>query len=586
MIENLFILGIVPKIAGNRKVIMGIVILLINYGISSLAAQAINGSFESKFKRYQKNEMFSGTTTHNWAPVAWQGERIHTQIVLWSDTDIKGLSYTISDFSNSTETLTDISTKLRFGQYIKGDIEARSCAEYPSHINSVEIMDALSNQVATTLKAIDPLKIWLTIDVPYTDITGTYTATFTVNGGDAPLVFNIALTLLDYRLPKVTDWEFHLDLWQFPMTILEHYNKANPDKTIKTWSDAHFELLKPAYNILADTGQKVITTYIKNGALGAESMVKWTRKTDGTWAYDFTVFDKYVTTLMSWGITKQISCFSPVGWNETTIPFWDEATRTTIDLNAPLGSETYETRWGDFLTAFKMHLDSKGWFHKTVLYLDEVSEEKLSHVVAVVHGNHADWKLGIAYSHRLPDSVKANFYDVSGILEDASSMGITNNKIATFYTSCTQKKPNNYVTPENNLAEMTWMSWHAQNEGYNGYLRWAYDFWRLTDPFDARDGNNTAGDFSMIYRSSNNTPIDFLPSLRLIMLREGIQDYEKLKRIKTILKKTSEPRHIETLKELDSIVGKFVKTSGADAEKLVREGQKTLESIAQKIAPY
>lgn len=542
-------------------------------------SQIIEGSFESKLKRYQKNETFIGTSAQNWNATAWKGERLSKQIVLWSDSNVSGLNYSVSDLTKNGDVIASSNISLRFGKYIKGDLEARSCSGYPNHPVEVEIADALSKVEITSLTSNDPIKIWISINIPSSAVAGQYSGTVTINGGISPLVFDINLVVVDYTLPDVANWNFHLDLWQFPVNILNHYNTANPSNIIAIWSDEHFALFEPAYKLLADAGQKAITTYVKDGALGAESMIKWTKRTNGTWEYDFTVFDKYVSTLMSWGITKQIDCFSPVGWNETIIPYWDETTGTMINLSAPLGSTTYNTRWDHFLTAFKTYLDNKGWFEKTVLYLDEVSEAKLNSVVSVVHGNNPNWKLGIAYSHGLSNASKANFYDLSGILEDASNDGISGNKISTFYTSCTQTKPNNYVTPENSPAEMAWMGWHAFKEGYDGYLRWAFDYWRLSDPFDARDGAHTAGDFSMIYRASNNVPSEVLSSMRLEMLRDGIQDYEKLKILQTSLESSTDPYDQEILNELNNIIDNFGKTSGAGAEQLIIQGQKAIEEI-------
>lgn len=547
---------------------------------SVLSAQIINGSFESKFKRYQKNETFSGAQTQNWNVTAWKGERIHKQIVLWSNTNVNGLSYNVGNLTDGgVNHIMSSNISLRFAKYIKGDPEARSCSEYPTHPTAIEIADALSKEEVNVLSSTDPLKLWVTINVPSNAVAGNYTGTITVNGGAIPLVFTIVVNVVDYTLPNVENWSFHLDLWQFPVNILNHYNTANPINPITMWSDEHFALFEPAYKLLANAGQKAITTYIKDGALGAESMVKWIKKTNGTWEYDFTAFDKYVSTLMSWGITKQIDCFSPVGWNEAIIPYHDEATNSTINLNAPLGSTEYNVRWNHFLTAFKIHLDSKGWFNKVILYLDEVSEAKLLNVTSLVHGNNANWKLGIAYSHGLSNASKANFYDLSGILEDASNNGITSDKISTFYTSCTQTRPNNYVTPENNPAEMTWMGWHAFKENYDGYLRWAFDYWQLSDPFDARDGGHTAGDFSIIYRGSNGSPSEILSSIRFEMLREGIQDFEKLKILKTSLEGSSNPYDQEILNELNNIINDFDRTSGVGAKQLIIRGQKAIADI-------
>jgi len=564
----------------NTKIFNILIIVLFLFGYK-LHSQNLQGSFESKFKRYEKSENFTGIQTQNWNTVAWKGERIHTQIVLWSnDSDINGLSYSISDFLNGSNRIESSNIKLRFGKYVKGDPESRTCSAYPTHPTYVEIIDALTEEEINSFTSADPLKIWVTLDVPKNTTAGEYNGTITINSATNPLVFNISIQVVDYTLPDVVNWNFHLDLWQFPVNILNHYNTSNPSNTITPWSDEHFNLLEPFYKLLADSGQKSITTYVKEDALGATSMIKWIKKVNGTWEYDFTVFDKYVNKLMSWGITKQISCFSPVGWNEEIIPYWDESTNAKINLNAPLNSKIYSDRWDHFLTEFKIHLDSKGWFDKSVLYLDEVSEDKLDRVVSVVKGNNENWKLGIAYSHGLTNASKSNFYDLSGILEDASNEGITGNKISTFYTSCTQLQPNNYITPVNSPAEMSWMPWYASNKGFNGYLRWAYDYWQRTDPFDARDGAHTAGDFSMIYRASNNSPSKVVTSIRFELLREGIQDFEKLKILKSSLEASPDPYDKEILQALNTIISKFTINSGSNSEQLVIEGQKAIEEIS------
>lgn len=549
--------------------------------VQKVSAQTLHGSFEEKFRRYGKGEVFAGSKSSAWETVAWKGERIHRQIVLWSDQSMEGLVYEVSDLINGPEEINSDQIQLRFGKYIRGDGEARSCSKYEVHDSDIEIADALSETEIQALSPDDPIKVWVTIDVPASTEAGSYNGTIKVSGTSSELIFTVNLEVVSRTLPPVTEWGFHLDLWQFPKQILDHYNSANSANIIALWSAEHYALLEPSYLKLADMGQKAITTYIKGGSLGAPSMVAWTLQSDGTWSYDFSVFDNHVNMLKSWGITKQISCFSPVGWNENTIPYFDEASGSDKELDATIGSETYNERWDYFLTAFKNHLDSKGWFEETVLYLDEVSEEKLEAVASVVHGNHANWKLGIAYARGLSTASKANFYDLSGILEDASNEGIEADKISTFYTSCTQTRPNNYITPENSPAEMTWMGWHALSQNYDGYLRWAFDYWQDNDPFDARDGAHTAGDFSMIYRNANSSPMTYSSSIRMEMLREGIQDYEKVKILKAALADSEDPFDAQALEALEELLLKFGKTSGTAAASLVSEGQQLLAQIVK-----
>lgn len=540
----------------------------------------IHGSFEEKFTQYKEFQYFSGSKTQIWEEKAWKGERIYKQIVLWSSSDIKDIQYSLTELESDKGSIPLSAMKFYFGQYVTGDPEARSCSKYSSHPVAVRMIDALSTIKKTTLKANDPIKMWLVIDIPQTTHAGVYSGNLTIIGsGSSKIIFDLKITVSDRILPSADKWSFHLDLWQFPATVLEINNKFNPNNKVELWSDKHLSILETAYKYLAGCGQKVITAYIVDGALGSESMIKWIKKENGNWQYDFTAFDKYVSTLMSWGINKQISCFSPYGWNGSRISYWDEVANQKRTVNPELDSEFYSERWDHFLTEFKIHLKNKGWFEKTVLYMDEIAEEDLKLLLSIIHGNDPKWKLGIAYMHPISSDIRSSFYDFSGILEHASNEGIAYEKVSTFYTSCTQLFPNSYVTPQNNTAEMTWMAWHALNENYAGYLRWAFDYWQLTDPFDIRDGKHTAGDFSLIYRSSNIQPMEYLPSLRLEMLRDGIQDFEKVKLLRQELSTSHNQSEIQLLNTLENVISKFDRNSGTQALSLVKDAQSLLDSF-------
>ncbi|MCG8308543.1 MAG: GEVED domain-containing protein [Cytophagales bacterium] len=543
-------------------------------------SQDFNGSFESRFVRYQKGQAYIGEVSDSWDEIVWRGERVHKQIILWSNSTISDLRYQVEDLKGESGIISKSDVKIRFAGNVKGDEKALTCSQYAEgHSTNVEIADALMDREVNEIDSSDPLKLWITIDIPSNTKAGKYSGNLEISHISGSLAFSINLEVVDFKIPNVSEWSFHLDLWQFPLNFLHHHNRLNPDNIILPWSQDHYELIEPAYQLLADLGQKVITTYIKGGSLGAESMVQWIKKSDGTWSYDYTDFNTYVEFMFSLGINAQISCFSPVGWNEEKIPYYDEASNMPLDLYAPLNSPEYAERWDHFLTDFKNHLRSKGWFDKTVLYLDEVQEDKLHAVISVVKGNDSAWKLGIAYSHAIEKSIADEFYDLSGILEQASIYETDSDKIFTFYTSCSQKFPNSYVTPENNPAEMTWMSWHAFNGGYNGFLRWAFDYGLKNDPFDARDGAHTAGDFALVYRNPGDYPFSYSSSIRMELLREGIQDYEKINVLVDHLAKSEHPADLQVLNELRSVISRFGKTSGKYANSIIPEAQELLKQI-------
>ena len=75
--------------------------------------------------------------------------------------------------------------------------------------------------------------------------------------------------------------------------------------------------------------------------LYTSTMVKWHEAADGKWSFDYTGFDKFVAQMMSWGIGRQISGFSLVGWN-TSIGYTD-ASGEARTLKLTVGSDEYRT---------------------------------------------------------------------------------------------------------------------------------------------------------------------------------------------------------------------------------------------------
>ena len=541
------------------------------------SAAQLDGTFVSKFDRLGQTWIGGAAIKNTHKEAGWRGERVYFQVFVWSESDLP-LSFSLSDFKGQ-DVISVENAQIRFPGYVKGDQEARDCGGYQSRSAPYFIGDVLIDEAPVLVKKHDTVAIWVSLDVPSGSSPGNYSGALTVSTESKSLVFWMNLEVLPMTLPSRANWSFHLDLWQFPTAGLQHYNTAHPNAHVDVWSDAHFDFIRPAYEILADAGQKVISAHIKQNALGSPSMIKWSKDENQVWSYDFTVFDRYVDEMMTLGINKQISCFSPVGWNESVIPYWNESSQAWEEIEVPIGSDEYSMRWDHFLTAFKDHLDDKGWFDISVLYFDEVSESKLNSVVKMVQANDPSWKLGIAYSHGLSGETKSNFYDLSGIIGVASNSGVAEDGTSTFYTSCTQTFPNNYVTPENSLAEMTWMGYYSSQRKFDGYLRWAFDYWKNSDPLDIRDQSNTAGDFSFIYRNGNDLPVRYYSSIRLEMLREGIEDFEKIRKLKEVYGQSDDPQEIKLIEALDQLLIEFTLHSSKRAKEVVMEAQRELKRL-------
>ncbi|WP_195630162.1 DUF4091 domain-containing protein [Bacteroides finegoldii] len=533
---------------------------------SEPAATTLQGSFESKFVRYSKGQQHEGQTVAAkiatlWKDTLWQNDRTHKQIVLWSgDKKYTGLTYHVSDLMSGANTISASNIQLRFPSYVKGDDRALDCRSYENRTTTL-IADALSEDPVTTLTVQDPLKIWVTVNTPANAAPGIYTGTITVKSeGEEKVALNLELCVVNHKLPDVADWKFHLDLWQFPFQLATLCRTDGED--IILFSDEYFEMMKPFYQLLADAGQKAITTYIKDGAFNTgQTMVKWSKNASGEWEFDYADFDKFVEKMMEWGIEEQINCCSLVGWN-TSIGYKD-ASGTDRTLELVVGSTEYNAIWTDFLTSFKAHLKEKGWFDKAVLYMDEIQEEQMKAVIALIKANDENWKIGLAGGN-VSLEIENALYDYSTVLGYERQ---STNAVSTFYTSCSQQFPNNYVTAETSPAEMPWMAWYARAKGFKGYLRWAYDYWTQSDPADIQDGSNAAGDFNMIYRSGNTSAAVPLSSIRLELLREGIQDYEKVRILDNV--------------QLNAAIQSFLNaSSGREAAKLVGTSEKLLKELS------
>lgn len=554
-------------------------LLLLCSGIAM--GQTLNGSYADKFIRYQQYQAFAGTSTTSWTDTAWKGDRLYKQIVLWSSSNITGLSYVVSNLVKGGSTISSANIKLRFENYVIGDTGAQACGFYPGTgvaRQKVYIADALSETVVTSVSATDPLKLWATVDIPSTAAAGTYTGTIKVKKAGAVLkTFNINILVSNSTLPAVNDWKFNLNIWQFPFNLRDQV-QWNGGVNISPFSTQYFSLIKPFYKMLADQGQKRITSYMFDGAFKyGQSMVKWIRNPSGTWSFDFSNFDKYVDSLTSWGMTGYIDCFSVLGW-QSGIAYYDSTDLATVSPNSPwpntITSPGFATTWTSFLTALRTHVTGKGWFERTVLYLDEIPAANMDTVVSLVKAENASWKIGYA-GHGLSAATESQVFDYTIFLGYETSVNGTQptGSMTNYYTSCSNTIPNNYITPVNNPAEMTWCAWHARNMGFAGFLRWAYDYWTNADVTNMQDGGNTAGDFEMIYRSDNSPSSQPLSSIRMELLRDGIQDFEKI----AIVGSSYAP--------LANIVGQCNGTSGNNALGLMRAGQSQLKRMAALLVP-
>jgi hypothetical protein len=398
-----------------------------------------------------------------------------------------------------------------------------ACGQRPDKAqwDSSLVADVLYKPFLEEIGACTAQPVWINVRIPQEVGAGVYRGVVTVSGkGFADRALKMEITVSDRVLPSPGQWEFHLDLWQNPYAVARYYN-------VPLWSDAHFDAMRPVMQWLADAGQKVITATIMHRPWNGQtedpfdSMVSKVRKIDGTWEYDYTVFDRWVGFMMSLGIDRQINCYTLIPW-ALSFDYFDQATNRVLFVETKPGDAAYGAYWGAFLKDFSAHLRRKGWFERTAIAMDERGLEAMKEAIRVIREADPEFKISLAGNYH--PEIEGDLYDYClgfglHFPEAVKAARDKAGKVSTVYTCCSEARPNTFTfSPP---ADATWIGWHAAAGDYDGYLRWAYNSWTADPLRDSRFRTWAAGDCYLVYPGYS--------SIRMERLIEGIQDYEKIR---------------------------------------------------------
>ena len=458
---------------------------------------------------------------------AWKGERVSAQLVVWTPEALDNLSFIVSDLTSGKETISKDNVRTGFVRYVmtdelnkdgKGGCGYRKSSDYDSTL----VADPIDHIASTlTVPANATQGGWISVRVPQQVKAGKYTGTVTVKDGDKVLSeLKLAVNVKNRTLPASTEWAFHLDLWQNPYAEARYYN-------VEPFSKEHFDRMRPDMQNYVDAGGKVITASIMHKPWNGqtydpfESMVTWLKKADGTWYFDYTVFDKWVEYMMSLGVKKQINCYSMVPWR-LSFQYFDQASNSFKYLDAKPGEAAYDEFWGNMLTSFAKHLKEKGWFDICAIAMDERPMEVMQKTLKVIRKADPDFKVSLAGNYH--EEIEPDLYDYCIVIgqnfpEEVRLRRVAENKRTNYYTCCTEAHPNTFTFSD--PAEAAWMSYYSSKKHLDGYLRWAYNSWPLEPLLDSRFRSWAGGDTYLVYPGARSC-------IRFERLIEGIQAHEKI----------------------------------------------------------
>jgi len=495
------------------------------------------GSTDRRYARGLVPDLAETDGGRRWSAVAWRGERASGQVVLWTGEGARQVRLAASALrSEAGDELPRDCLQVRFVRYVLGDGQV--------------LGDVLDTAARLDLAPHSARPVWVSVEPPADARPGLYRGRVEVRAeGVEPLAFEVEVEVLPAVLPPAAEWAFRLDLWQNPYALARYHH-------VEPWSPQHLALLEPHLRLLAGAGQKCITTTIVYQPWGTQtydpydSMVEWTRRADGTWSFDYTHFDQYVELCDRCGIRDSISCYSMVPWTNR-FRYLDEATGDYAYVQAAPGTEEYATLWRAFLGDFVVHLRERGWLERAAIAMDERPAELMKPMLALLREAAPGLKVALAGSNEpeLKDAVDDWCVFISPALDPTIARErAERGRPTTFYVCCGPGRPNTFTfSPP---AEAAWLGLYAAAKGYSGLLRWAFDSW-VEDPlWDTSYVTWPAGDCFLTYPGPRS-------SVRFERLREGIQDYEKIRLLREALAGRDDEAVRDGLRRLDEALAGF-----------------------------
>lgn len=523
------------------------------------------GSTDFHYLQKDYNNIRKSNLTE-WKDTAWIGDELNSKIVTWTKANkVNNVTISSSNFINED------------GGVISSDnVEISWLKETLANIGRgnpsapVELFpDIIHKGGAINIEPTKVQSAWINITIPRDTKPGIYNGTMTVTADnlEIPYVFNYSFEVLNLVQPLAKESHTQMEIWQHPYSVARYYGVIQED----LFTEDHFKYLRGNLEEYRDMGGRGVIANIVEEAWNHQSydsdpsMVKWIKKSDGRFEFDYTHFDAWINFNTELGILDpetnfgQIKCYSIVPWNNK-IQYFNEATNRTESINPKPGSDVWNSTWTEFLTDFMNHLEEKEWFDITYISMDErgmndlIASVDLIESISNSNGEHfkissaMNYQSGNDYSFldRIDDisigisHIDHNSDDMKNLSSHRQELGL----LTTIYT-CTGDYPNSFTISD--TAESAWTMWYSLAQNTDGFMRWSWDNW-VEDPLTNVSYKYwEPGDPWYIYpvEKDNTSSRVFYSTPRYERLKEGIRDINKAKYLMKVSPELSD--NIDTL---------------------------------------
>ncbi len=510
------------------------------------------------------------------------GEVLSAQAVVRSTADIDQLTGAMGPLSGPGGAVIPAeAVRVRYCGYVPVDETMTMTADPLLETSSVEVPANLAQP------------LWITVAVPSSATAGIYTGKFTASAApDGSVEFEVALEVLPAVLAPAPDWKFYLNIWQDPAGVGRTHG-------VEQWGERHWELLENyAVNFAAHGMKSIMTSIVEEpwhsqAGVAYPSMVKWSYPgqfksgTADKFEWDFTIFDRYVGLMIEAGIKDKIDMYALVKGPGSTlvasILYRDTAGDEMREIELEVGEPLWEEIWIAFLPVLKQHLEEKGWFDIAMLGFDE----KPARVMKIIYNFVADYagEFKVVSSGGYPGDERKTGDEIVFPIDDLTNQRRWKNieplvkemaadeRFVSWYTACWPHYPNTFIF--SHLRETRFIGWVTWKFGFDGYTRWAVNFYP-EDIWNQPRYKWPSGDMFFVYPGPDG-PLD---TIRWELLRQGIQDYEVLGMAMEMAKKAGRDDLVE---KMDKAVVSAARFDGCGLMPNAEEARAVINDVIREL---
>ena len=318
--------------------------------------------------------------------------------------------------------------------------------------------------------------IWLLFEVPEHAAGGRYQGNITVLTSAGESVIEVQFTVWPFTLPRSVP--FAVTNWIWPGIMAKHH-------CVELYSEPFWEMLELYAADMAAHRQNVILTHI----VGADGIIGIIRKGNGEFAFDFSLFDRWVTLFLGHGF--RFIEGSHIFDNSVRFVRVTDAESGDVGIvtkrshkDRIFDDDEYLTILKALLAALRDHVRDRGWSEHYIQHIfDEPAPGQIQNYLTLVKLVRSIWP-----ELRLVDAMgcETSLFEAADIIVpllgtepafQAKAQYEALGKSFWMYT-CNWPRgrfPNRYI--DQPLIMTRLLPWICRRYGISGYLHWAYARW-------------------------------------------------------------------------------------------------------------